>query len=74
MATGVKAVISKLNSVAGWRGEECRKIENAEGVRELSPGWRLGGALGTDNKKRAALKERKNRADAEQKKRALFWV
>jgi len=31
----------------------------AEGVKEFSPGWRLCGTLGTDNKKRAALMERK---------------
>jgi len=37
-------------------------LAKSEGVRELSPGWRLGGALGTCIKERAALKEQKNRS------------
>jgi hypothetical protein len=28
-----------------------RNVKNAEGVQELSPGWRLGGALGIGSKK-----------------------
>ncbi len=39
------------------------RLEYAEGVRELSPGWRLGGTLGIGSKKRVALKERKNRSE-----------
>jgi hypothetical protein len=37
-------------------------LAKSEGVRELSPGWRLGGTLGTCIKERAALKEQKNRS------------
>jgi uncharacterized membrane protein len=37
--------------------------DDAEGVRGLSPGWRLCGTLGICNKMCSALKERNNRSN-----------
>jgi hypothetical protein len=39
---------------------------NAEGVKELSPGWRFGGTLGTHINTRTALKERKRTGSVSQ--------
>jgi hypothetical protein len=41
-----------------WEIRVCYAV----GVEGLSPGWRLCGTLGTCIKKRAALKEQKNRS------------
>jgi hypothetical protein len=41
---------------AGWKRQEHKNVENAEGVQELSPGWRLGGTLGIGSKKARSSK------------------
>jgi hypothetical protein len=72
-AVGVHGVSLRMRAELKIERGTRRMGLRAEGVKDppatlppgrmragFSPGWRLCGTLGTDNKKRAALKERKN--------------
>jgi hypothetical protein len=51
---------------------DCGLMAKSEGVQELSPGWRLGGTLGTGSKKARSSERARESVEQSNKGHAIF--